>query len=119
MDMFYQMHRASRTTAPAATGRSSDYRTASHVAELERRMDKLTMLCSAMWELLQERTDLTDDDLNERVMQIDLRDGQADGKVQKEVANCPKCGRVMSQRHVRCLYCGADKLDAGSFDSVL
>jgi len=47
-------------------------------------------------------------------------DGRMDGKVrQQEVAQCTSCGRAMSRRHVRCMYCGEENLTIGAFDSVL
>ncbi|MDP7637385.1 MAG: hypothetical protein QF577_07540, partial [Phycisphaerae bacterium] len=80
----------------------------------------LTLICMALWSLLRERTDLAEDDLMERVKQIDLSDGRSDGKVRrKPIVRCPRCNRVMSQKHSRCLYCGAEDLEATAFDSVL
>ena len=72
-----------------------------------------------VWELLQERTNLTEDDLMAKVRDIDLRDGVADGKLQtdKSLAKCSNCGRTMSDRHGRCLYCGGANLEAVSWDS--
>ena len=88
------------------------------VREVAERMDRLTLVCMAMWSLLEERAGLTEEDLMERVKEIDLRDGVPDGKVSKTVAQCLKCGRVMSPRHNRCLYCGAQKLQQSAFDAL-
>ena len=85
---------------------------------LDERVDKLVLACMAMWELLKDRTELTEEDLMAKVQEVDLRDGQADGKVSKTVAKCPKCGRTMSPRHKKCLYCGASKLKVGAFDAA-
>ena len=90
-----------------------------NVELLEMRLDKLTLINMALWSLLQEVGNFTEEDLLERVAKIDLLDGKADGKVTKQVKKCPKCSRVMSPRHARCLYCGATKLDYETFDSVL
>ena len=89
------------------------------VHDLEQRIDKLTVICMAMWGLLHERLSLTEEDLMERVKEIDLRDGQADGKITPTVAQCRQCGRVMSRTHSKCMYCGAEKLDIGPFDQVM
>ena len=89
------------------------------IRDLEDRLDRLALACMAMWSLLQEKTKVTDEDLMERVKQIDLADGQEDGKLKLGISKCAKCGRVMSRRHTRCLYCGADKLDATAFDAAL
>ena len=100
--------------------RSSAKVTASNrlVQDLEDRLDKLLLVNMAMWELLKARTELTEEDLLGKVQEIDLRDGRADGKVSKTVAECPKCGRTMSPRHKKCLYCGASRLNVGAFDTA-
>lgn len=89
------------------------------VKYLEDRLDKLTLVCLAMWSLIREKTGLTEEDLVQHVTEIDLADGQADGKAAKRVAKCPKCDRVMATRHKHCMYCGHDKLDMTAFDSAL
>ena len=74
--------------------------------ENEERIDQLVLVCAAMWELLREKAGLTEDDLITRVAEIDARDGIADGKLTAKVQKCPKCSRVISPKHMRCLYCG-------------
>lgn len=86
---------------------------------LQDRLDKLTLVCMAMWELLRDKAQLSEAELMEKVKEIDLRDGVPDGKVTKKVAQCPKCNRVMSPRHKRCMYCGASRLNVTAFDSAL
>ena len=89
------------------------------VSELERRLDKLTLICMALWSMLSEKTDFIEEDLLERVRKIDLLDGAEDGKLQRQVAQCPQCNRVMSARHTKCLYCGAERLKLTAFDDVV
>ena len=104
----------------AAAGRAEAEaeRARSEVRYLVERVNRLALINMALWSLVQEKTGLTEQDLVERVRQIDLMDGVEDGKLSKQVAKCPSCGRTMSTRHHRCLYCGAEKLDHGAFDSV-
>ena len=98
--------------APGGAERAVD-----EVRQLEDRMDRLVLVNMALWSLLQEKMGLTEKDLMDRVQQVDLADGQLDGKARKPLAKCPDCDRVMSPRHKRCLYCGADRLDYSAFDS--
>jgi len=93
-------------------------RAVNEVSHLAERLDRLVLVNMALWSLLQEKTGLTEQDLMDRVQQVDLADGQLDGKARKPLARCPKCDRVMSPRHKRCLYCGADRLDYSAFDSA-
>ena len=125
MSMFHLVYAAKAASAAKLAGESADLsrrrttETAGSVRELEERLDHLTLACMAVWSLLQETTKLTEEDLMERVKQIDLADGKQDGKLKLGVSKCAQCGRVMSQRHIRCLYCGADKLNTTAFDAAL
>jgi ribosomal protein S27AE len=90
----------------------------SSVEVLEDRLEKLSLVSLAMWSLIQEKTGLTEQDLMDRVKAIDLADGIEDGKVTQTVSKCVKCGRTMSPRHRKCLYCGAAELRTSAFDDV-
>ena len=88
------------------------------VVFLEDRLERLSLVCMAMWSLIQDKTDLKEEDLLARVNTIDLMDGQADGKAQVHVVKCVKCQRTMNRRHLKCLYCGANKAAGSAFDRV-
>ena len=75
--------------------------------DADERLDQLLLVCAAMWELIREKTNLTEEDLINRVAMLDARDGVADGKMTRTPQKCPKCNRVLSPKHARCLYCGA------------
>jgi hypothetical protein len=106
---------AAVTQASLAAARSQ--RTAEDLAS---RVDRLTLACVAMWELLREQTQLTDEQLLEKVREVDLRDGQLDGKISnKQLRRCQQCDRVMSPRHARCIYCGADNPTFCAFDGAM
>ena len=79
------------------------------ISELEDRVDRLSLLSMALWTLVREQLNLTDEQLAQRVQDIDLTDGKLDGKVSKASSKCEKCGRMLSARHVKCIYCGRVK----------
>ena len=85
---------------------------------LEDRLERLALICMAMWSLVQSATELTEDDLLQAVRDIDLMDGVVDGKITRQVYRCGKCDRPVSSRHTRCIYCGSEQLNASAFDSV-
>lgn len=102
----------------AARARSTAGSAKRDVTHLEDRLDRLSLVCMAMWSLLQDKTKLTEDDLLERVKMLDLMDGVEDGKASRSIQKCHACKRVMSARHRKCLYCGAKKLAQSAFDAI-
>ncbi len=88
------------------------------VTYLEDRLERLSLVCMAMWSLIQDKTNLSEEDLMERVKMIDLMDGVEDGKASKGVQKCHACNRTMSPKHQKCLYCGAEKLAQSAFDRI-
>ena len=85
-----------------ATGQT----TPGYVRRLEMNLGKTLMICEALWELLRDKTGLTQDDLYQKLYEVDMRDGTLDGQNQAKVRGCPSCNRPVSGRHVACLYCG-------------
>jgi hypothetical protein len=73
---------------------------------LESAFDRSMMVIEAMWTLMRDKLQLTDEQLADRVNDIDLSDGELDGKVRKTPVSCPKCNRTIARRFSRCMYCG-------------
>ncbi len=76
--------------------------------DLQGEIDRLSLICHAMWELIAHQTNLTGADLVEKIREIDLRDGRLDGKGPDGPSECPSCSRSSSARHSRCVYCGTE-----------
>lgn len=104
----YQQGQIHGAKSDAARANSKALVIQDELARVYDRIDSLAMTCQAMWELIRDRTTLTDDDIDQRMQEIDLRDGKSDGKMKTPVRDCAECGRVISRRHARCLYCGAE-----------
>jgi hypothetical protein len=85
-----------------------DLQARTRLKEFEGRLNRLEILCAALWELAAERLNLSEGDLRARMKDIDLRDGVEDGKITDVPLKCPACGRVSSSRHWKCLYCGLE-----------
>ena len=89
------------------------------VVRLRESMDRLTLVCHAMWSLLKENTKLSEDDLLAKVKEIDLMDGKLDGKLKKQVGiACNACQKANNRRHRQCIYCGADIAGDAAFDTL-
>jgi hypothetical protein len=95
---------AAAVEAAEAKGQMSAVRRG--VDEVEARLDRTLLAVEAMWTLLHDRLDVADVELVERINELDLSDGQLDGKARKAPVSCPSCGRAMSRRFPRCMYCG-------------
>lgn len=113
-NLFMACHMAYHETQ-ASMGAQREAVSAKHAASraeqriklLEANLAKSLMICEALWELLAEKTGLTEDDLYNKLHEVDMRDGVLDGKNQRSSATeCPSCGRKVSGRHSACLYCG-------------
>ncbi len=76
------------------------------VAELGARVDRLSLITMALWSLVRDQLGLTEEQLAQRVQDLDLSDGKLDGKINPQATKCPKCGKMVSPRHARCWYCG-------------
>ena len=107
--MFWELYRQSTINeAQATAGRASiqAQEVKLNVRQLEDKVDSLALTCQALWELLSERSSVDDDQLMEKMREIDLRDGTADGKMGRDSTRCKKCNRMLNRRRARCMYCG-------------
>lgn len=85
---------------------------------LEHRIEKLTLINRAIWELLSEKHDWDEGKLVERMRDIDGRDDTVDGKISAKVATCPECGHKVNMRHPVCVYCGYRDFKSDPFVQV-
>lgn len=95
-------HRAAGTAQSAANDAKFD------VQELDRRVDKLTMIVEALWSFLQREHGYSEQELIDVVTEIDLRDGLLDGKVKRLPRDCAECGKVIGADRSNCMWCGYD-----------
>ncbi len=89
----------------ASGGTTPEERARNLAYEAGARVDRMILTCEAMWSLLREKLGLSDDELVQRMNDLDLSDGKLDGKVRKGAVSCPKCGRTISRRLPKCIYC--------------
>jgi hypothetical protein len=84
--------------------------------QMEKRVNRLSLLCQSMWELLRERAEFTDEQLSAKVLEVDLRDGRADGRITAQISDCPSCGRKTNSKRSTCIICGAELPRAHAFE---
>ncbi|MAG94697.1 MAG: hypothetical protein CMJ48_13270 [Planctomycetaceae bacterium] len=109
MSLFYDLYQNAQISSARSTAGRAESKAQSasdEIRDLNARVDKLCLLSQAMWESLRDRTKMTDEDILERVHEIDARDGVVDGKMGSPGRRCPTCDRALSAKHGKCLYCG-------------
>ena len=77
--------------------------------KLELKIESLTLTCRALFEFLQDKEVITEKQLAEKMREIDLRDGKADGRLASKPLTCTDCNRTSSAKAAnrsKCLYCG-------------
>ena len=81
-------------------------------AEIRQLRDKITSLstaCQALWELLRDRSKLTEEDLAKKIAALE-------GEM-SEALVCPQCGRAVSRKkNDTCLFCGIQASRGRVFD---
>ena len=108
--MLWEAYQQTNIAAAERTAESADAkaeRCARTIGDLQRHVDRLSLACQALWELLRSCSDLTEDDLEKKVLEIDGRDGCVDGKIGMQPLDCPSCGRKTSSKRNTCVMCGA------------
>lgn len=86
------------------------------LGEIEARTERLTLLCQAMWEILQAKAKFPDELLVEKLAEIKHRDFGPNGK---KVFFCDSCGRALNKHHLnKCMYCGKEQDSKGPFDMM-
>lgn len=104
---FYNASAGRYAVETAAQAKSRAGRVEDRVRELEMRLDRVSLACEALWTIVREKLDLSDEDLKARIDAIDLSDGQLDGRVKRDIKKCPSCGRAVNRKHNQCMYCRA------------
>ncbi len=103
----YQQTRIAGAERTAESAEAKVDRSARMIEDLQRQVERLSLACQAMWELLRQCSDLTEDDLDKKILEIDGRDGCVDGKIGVQALDCPACGRKTSSKRNTCVMCGA------------
>jgi hypothetical protein len=112
--IFWDMHSgydhmvSSAANAAASSAKSAAARAESRAREMAGRAEKAMMICEALWIIMREKLDLDDDLLEKAVRAVDLQDGKLDGRVRRDVAECPKCKKKVGRGRIKCIWCGAE-----------
>lgn len=109
--LFWELHQQreiSRAGSDASNAKSTAEQMRADVYDLTRKMERMSLACQAMWELLRDTASLQETDILDKMQEIDLRDGVADRKIGHNAVKCPSCGRPANTRRSQCIYCAAE-----------
>jgi predicted Zn-ribbon and HTH transcriptional regulator len=87
------------------------------VLSVDDRVDRLSLIVEAMWELLEE-TGHTEEALRAKLEEIDARDGRVDGKVVRKPVPCRACGSSSPPGRATCQMCGEELSEVDTFGSL-
>ena len=107
--MFWEIYQQRGINSAQASASRAEHKAArvhESIAVLEDRIDSLSLVCQAMWEIVSGSLPNAEQLLADKVAEVDLRDGNLDGKLTRVGRKCPQCSRPLHRRHKRCLYCG-------------
>lgn len=114
----YLNQRVSQVEATAEAAKDTAKQLRHEINDLKRKCDALTITSQALWEILRNKAGMTDAMILEKMQEIDLRDGRADGKISGRVVRCPRCGRSSNANRKLCLYCGTSMPVGNVFEIV-
>ena len=122
--MFEGYHRRTNARRTTSMGRHLSnevvnrvYSTNRELDGIDQRVDRLALLCEAMWELLQEETDISKEDLQKKVLELDEEDGRRNFRRQRVAQDC-ECGAKIPPTRLSCQFCGAPPAGRSPFDAI-
>jgi hypothetical protein len=69
-------------------------------------VDKLTLVCQALWLLLEENTDLTEEDLESKIHELEVLDKKVLDEIDQARISCPRCSAAIPANMDKCQFCG-------------
>ena len=109
MNIFWDIRQQQQiNSVSASTDRvaGQSERMAVQLRDMQRELNRVTIACQALWELVREHTEITEAMMAKRMQEVDLRDGVADGKMGPQIVACSNCGAKTNTRRGFCVMCG-------------
>jgi hypothetical protein len=101
--MFWELYQQSKTADAKDSAEKAHLKVEGYETEIEKvrdQMNRLAFACQSLWELVREKTDLTEKDLQKKILEVDLRDGRINCKMGAKNFSCPACSRNTNSKQV-------------------
>jgi len=112
---WYTQNRYDEAQSAAERAENKSDHIGAELKALQRQVDRMALACQALWEIIREHSDFKEEDLEKKMLEIDLRDGKTDGKIGALVLNCPACGSKTNSKRPTCIICGAPVISPHRF----
>jgi hypothetical protein len=76
--------------------------------EVEDRVNKLLLVNAALYDIIKDKLNLTDDDIAYKINELNDKNFLREQKTDQYVRKCRKCGKNLIQRRTICVYCGTE-----------
>lgn len=102
----FQQTQINQTKSELQNNRSKLSRLDIKAETADERIDRLSLACQALWEVLEEKGLVSRSEFIAKIEEVDLRDGRLDGKNSSPTV-CPSCSKKNSSARLNCIYCGS------------
>lgn len=97
---------------------NSSIQTGAEIDQVNERVDRLLLVVDAMWSLMRD-SGWTDEQLQQRIAELDAADGVMDGRRTPRARPCPKCEAMVAADRSSCAFCGAETASGpGALDAI-
>ena len=86
--------------------------------DVESRLNRLLVICQAMWAILEDKHQLTESDLVKKVTEVVSQGSIPRGDWSRTIIKCKKCGSAISLQFNRCEFCGEKYKEESAFSLV-
>ncbi len=78
------------------------------ILELEERLSKLLLVNAALYDVIKERLNVTDEEISRKINEFSDKNVITEQHIEPQVRKCRKCGKNLIQRRSLCVYCGTN-----------
>lgn len=86
--------------------------------DLEKLVARTQLAVEAMAEIMQSRLGIEHQEIINKMLEIDMRDGKHDGRITPVAVSCEKCQRPIPVNSPKCIYCGQLREDDHRVTSI-